>query len=172
MLARPTTVDLLREATEQYDADDSARVSLYLREQALAEEYVSKYEKRYRSVIRADEAEGTALGRANGRWAQELVATAEKRLWFRIASEMHWMPEYKTVGDLLNQAKSDILSELISVAASHQSHAESMEKYALLLRTKVDEVHHKVSASTDILVNLEAMYQALIPFSFRWMVAM
>ncbi len=167
LLTRPTTVDLLREAIEQYNAGDAAIVTQYLREQAAADGYVSKYEKLYRSVIKAGSAEVDEAGLANGRWAQELVATAEKRLWYRVASEMQWMPEHKTVGDMLNQTKSEILAELNSMAAGHQSNAVSIERNALLLKAEVEQLQQKTSTSTEILVSLRAMYQALVPPSFR-----
>ncbi|WP_163413638.1 hypothetical protein, partial [Escherichia coli] len=89
--------------------------------------YVSQYEKLYRSAIKAGSPGLPALDLANGLWAQELVATAEKRTWFRIASEMHWMPETDTLRQMLDQSKSEILAELHSVTERHLPNSHSME---------------------------------------------
>lgn len=167
LLSRPTTHALLQEAIKQYDAKDTANVAEYLREHAPADKYISQYEKLYRLAIMAGSPGLAALGLANGQWAQELVATAEKRLWFRIASEMHWMPETNTLRQMLDQSKSEILAELRSVAEIHVSDSRSTEILANTLTTKIDKLDQQISMSTDILVSLRAMYQALVPSPFR-----
>ncbi|WP_426136705.1 glycosyltransferase [Phyllobacterium sp. SL163] len=167
LLARPTTVGLLQEAIQHYDAKDAADVADYLREHSPADKYVSQYEKLYRSAIKAGSPGLPALDLANGLWAQELVATAEKRTWFRIASEMHWMPETDTLRQMLDQSKSEILAELHSVTERHLPNSHSMETLAQTLTTKIDKLDREISTSTNILLSLKAMYQALVPSPLR-----
>lgn len=169
LLVRPTTFGLLQEAIKHYDAKDTADITNYLREHSPADKYISKYEKLYRSAIKAGSSDLPALGLANGQWAQELVATAEKRTWFRIASEMHWMPETNTLGRMLDQSQSEILAELHSVAKLHVSNSHSMETLAETLIAKIDKLDREISTSTNILVSLKAMYQALVPSPLRRM---
>lgn len=167
LLARPTTYDLLQEAIEHYDAKDAANVTNYLRQHSPADKYAAKYEKLYRSAIRTGSPAQSALSAANGQWAQELVVTAEKRLWFRIASEMQWMPKTKTVEQMLDQSKSEILTDLRLMAERQLASANIMEVHAESLATKIDKLDREILSSTDILVNLKTMYQALVPSSLR-----
>ena len=167
LLIHPTTVSLLLEAIEHYDAKDAAKVTNYLHQHSPADKYASKYEKLYRSAIMAGSPDISALSAATGQWAQELVVTAEKRLWFRIASEMRWMPEAKTIVQILDQSKSEILSELHSVAERQVSNAVSVEAQAESLRTRIDKLDHQISTSMNILMSLRAMYQALVPSPLR-----
>ncbi|UGX87728.1 glycosyltransferase [Phyllobacterium meliloti] len=169
LLTRPTTYDLLQESIKRYDANDAANVTNYVRLHAPADKYISQYEKLYRSAIKAGSAHISALGSANGRWAQELVATAEKRLWFRIASEMGWMPNTKTVELMLDQSKSDVLTELRSIAERQSDSAGTLETHIESLKTKIDALDREVLSSIDILMNLKAMYQALVPSFLRRM---
>ncbi|MRG55643.1 glycosyltransferase [Phyllobacterium sp. SYP-B3895] len=167
LLARPTTVALLMEAIDQYDANDAALVTDYLRREAPADYYVAAYEKIYRKAIKAAPADANGLGLANGRWAQELAVTAEKRLWYRIASEMQWMPEHKSISDMLHDTKVELLAHMVSLSERQNASASLMDTRTALIGEQIDQMQRDVSASADFLENLRSMYRAVVPFWLR-----
>lgn len=173
LLLQPMSTKLLLEAIGQYGADDASQVSQYLRATAKVSSHIDDYVALYDMAIDPEDiADPVAVADANGHWADELVVTQEKRLWFSLASEMNWLPNRQVINDRyleLVAKTAEVQGELANLSSHIQNTGVESQAQVATLASEIAQLQRKTSISTEILLNLKAMYQSLIPlFLRRW----
>ncbi|WP_256440640.1 glycosyltransferase [Phyllobacterium sp. 628] len=194
LLRRPTTRALITEAIEKYDAADAFKVTAHLRETASTDDYVAAYTSVYEAAIRlASTIDPVQIADANARWMEELIVTGEERIWYKIASEMCWMPRYESEYSRMSENISALVShsdeatktisalssrtalivESLSAAAAQTNHAvaqiDFLSRQTSDLSNELNAIQDHTAKSYNILFNLKLAYQTLVPSIFRRM---